>query len=136
MIEQVVVGQPELAADASKPQVACSKHEPVDSGVNQSARAHDARFERGVESDSGEAIIAERAGGAAKGEDLGVSGGILGGQWLIETLTDDLIPVNGHGSHGNFPGLLRAPRQTQRRVHPPFIVRPGGFVGNHEPLIR
>ena len=80
-----------------------------DAGVEDSAGAHGAGFERDVESAAfvvfiEEAIVFEGAAGVAEGDDLGVGGGVVFAEDAVLAMGDDLALVDDDGADRDFAG--------------------------------
>jgi hypothetical protein len=85
--------------------VGSSVDEAAYAGGVQSAGAHGAGFEGGVEGASSEAPAAERARGAAQGEELGVGRRVFQGLAFVVSHRQDLSVSGDHGADGNFAPL-------------------------------
>ena len=93
----------ELAADAAEAEVARTKNESADAGLDQGSGAHDAGLEGGIERGAFEAIVADRGGGLAEGEDFGVGGGVVEGDGGVGASTDDFASFHGCIGHRDGP---------------------------------
>ncbi len=59
------------------------EHQAADAGVTDGAGAHGARLQGDEQGKAGQAVVAARLGRGAQGEDFGVRGGVVGGNWAV-----------------------------------------------------
>ena len=102
VVEEVGVGELELAADAAEAEVAGAEDDAGDAGVDESAGAHDAGFESAVENGAFQAVVAEAGGGGAEGLDFGVGGGVVCGDGAVVAFGDELIVDDEDSADGDF----------------------------------
>ena len=94
VIEKLVIAEAELGADGAEAEVAGAEDEPADPGVDERAGAHDAGLESAVDGGVLQAVVVPGRCRLAESEDLGVGGGIAGGDRLIEAGADNASAGN------------------------------------------
>ena len=72
-------------------------------GGMQSAGAHEARLEGGIEGTVGEAPATQPLGGTSEGEEFGVGGRVFRGLAFIVGGGQYLLSFSDHGADGNLP---------------------------------
>jgi len=135
MIQEVGIGDLELAADASETKVARSEDEPSDASVYQRTRAHGARFQRDIESRTGETVFFHALAGHAQDKNLGVR------RWVV--VFDRRIRSGGHlnviydeySTNRNFTPAFRFARKDERSFHPAFVRYMLLFVGENQGFV-
>jgi len=123
MIEALVRRQElEDAAAGTALGIAGAVHDAGDAGVDQGAGAHGAGFEGDVEGGTGESVVAGALAGVAKGADLGVGAGVMGGDGAVPALAQNLARGYQHGPHRHLTHGRRPFGQGERVAHPVAIV--------------
>lgn len=83
---------------------------PIDQAANpcvyNRAGAHDAGFEGDVEGGIEQTVVIEHSGAVAQRDDLGMGGGITGGDRLIPALGDNLAILDQHGADRDLASFL------------------------------
>ncbi len=126
MVEELGVGQAELAADAAEAQVASPEDEAGHARCYQRAGAHDAGLERHVKGGPSESVVAQASAGLAEGQDFGVRGGIGQGDGGVAAAAEDLaVSADDDGSYGGFARLGCLPGQIEGLTHVALVVHPG-----------
>jgi len=74
-------------------------------GLDDGAGAHAAGLDGDVKSGAGEAIVAEKAGGFAKGDDFGMGGGVIVANGTVVRTRQNLAITDEHSADGDFAGL-------------------------------
>ena len=123
VVEEVRIGELELGADAAEAEVAGAEDEGFDAGVNEGAGAHDAGFEGDVDGRVFQAVVAEGAGGGAEEVDLGVGGGIAGGDGGVVGAGDDGVVDDENGADGDFAGGLGEAGFFERGEHVWIVIQ-------------
>ena len=121
VIEQVAIGDLELAAYAAEAEVAGAEDEAAQAGVHDGAGAHDTGFERAIEIGALEAVIAKAAGGSAQGEDFGVGGGIAVRDGRVGAAADDFAVEDDDGADRHFVAGTTRGSQSQGFTHISFV---------------
>jgi hypothetical protein len=137
VVQQVRIGELELAARAAEAQIASAKNKAREAGGDRSAGAHDAGFDGGVERRVLQTIVPDGCSSLPNRQDLGMRRGIVALNGGVPAAADDSIFQNDDGSHGNFPGVIRLPRKIERHRHKspvihsfPRIAPTAGHVNN------
>jgi hypothetical protein len=97
-----------------------AEHHAVDAREHERPRAHRARLERDVERAAVEAPAAERGGGGAQREHLGVGGGVLVAHGAVGGGRDHRVAAHDDRADGHV--APRRPRRRERAAHVRFVV--------------
>src|SRR5260370_31410979 len=95
----------ETGADSAALGVVSAVDQARDAGLDDGAGAHAAGFDGDVESGSGEAVVAEKAGGFAKDDDFGVGRGVVVADGAVVRTRQNLSLMDEHSANGNFAGF-------------------------------
>ena len=95
----------EAGADGAAFGVIGAVDEAWDTGLDDGAGTHAARFDGDVERGIGKAVVAEKAGSFAKDDDFGVGGGVTIADGTIAGTSEDLAFADEHGANGDFAGF-------------------------------
>ena len=98
-----------------------------DARLNQRAGAHRARFNRRIDINAREPVIAELTGGLAQSDDFGVGGRIAVGARAVTGDGDELVAVDNTSSDGHLTAVSGFLSRGQRLPHPVFVL---GFRGS------
>ncbi len=88
-----------------------------DAGLDNGAGAHAAGLDGDVENGTGEAVVAEQAGGCAKDEDFSVGGGVVVADCTVVRTCENLAVVDEHSADGHFAGGNCGARFSERLLH-------------------
>jgi peroxiredoxin len=121
VVQQVRIGQPELAAHAAEAEVARAEDQPPHARVHQRARAHHARLERDIQGGVLQAVVAGRRRGLAERRHLGMGGGIAAGNGTVGAAPEHGVIRHQQRAHGHFAGAGRRPRHLHRLAHPVLV---------------
>jgi NADH-quinone oxidoreductase subunit I len=88
-----------------------------DAGLDNGAGAHAAGLDGDVERGINEAVVAEKAGGFAKGDYFCVSGGVAVADSAVVRTRQNLAVVDEHSADGDFASLGRRTRFGQGFLH-------------------
>jgi len=118
MMVEVRVGQDfEAGADPATFGIVGAIDEPRDTSLDDGARAHAAGLDGDVERGISKAVVAKKAGGFAKGDDFGVSGGVAVADRAVTGKSEDLAVMDEHGADGDFAGGSRGACFGERCLH-------------------
>jgi hypothetical protein len=100
----------------------------ADASMDEGAKAHEARFESGIERRFGKTVIILILTGVPKGFDFGMGGGICRFNDPVTPSANNLPIFNNNGPNRNFPKTLGAPSFFEGEAHKVKIlfVRHGG----------
>jgi len=121
MIQKLGVGNPELAANTTEPQVACCKYKPADTRGDQCTCAHHARFEGYVHLRVFQPVIRYCGGCFPKRHHLSMGSGINLCDWGITAPPHDQASSDDNRSHGDLAFACGFARQFQRLNHERFV---------------
>ena len=127
MIQKIRVADLEATVNCPGAFVSRAINECFDARLDQSARAHRARFNRRINSDARQAIVAEFTGGFAQRDDFSVGSGIAVGASTVTGDGDELVVVDNTSADRHFTAISSLTGRGQRLPHPVFI---GGFRGS------
>ena len=128
MIQKLCVADPEATADRAGAFVCGAVNQTPDARLNQSAGAHRARLDRGVNINVRQPVVAELTGSFAKRDDFSVSGRIAVGSSAISRGGDELIFTNDTSADRHLTAIFCLTCRGQRVPHPAFINL--GFRGS------
>src|SRR5690242_509456 len=94
MIQKLRVADPEATVDRACAFVSRAVNQPPDARLDQSASAHRARFDRRVNIDAHQPVVAELTGGFAQGDDFSVGSGIAVGASAVTADGDELAVMD------------------------------------------
>ena len=117
MVEARVGEDFEAGADGAAFGVVGAVDEAWDAGLNDGASAHATRLDRDVERSTGEAVVAEKAGGFAKDNHFRVGSGVIVADGAIAGTAENLAVVDEHGADGDFAGYSCGARFSDRLLH-------------------
>ena len=92
-----------------------------DPRVDHRAHAHLARFDGHVHCGAAQPVIASPSSRVAQRHDLGVRGGVVGRDRLIESLADDRLVDDDDGADGNFATAAGFGGELERGAHERLI---------------
>ena len=98
MVETRVRQDFETGADGAALGVVSAVDQARDASLDYGAGAHAAGLDGDVESGTGEAVVAEQAGGCAKDEDFGVGGGVVVADCTVVRTRENLAVVDEHSA--------------------------------------
>jgi hypothetical protein len=98
----------------------------LDPSMDDGPGAHDTGLQGDIENGAGEAVVADPPGGVAQCRDLGMGGGIGGGDGAIPTLADDRAVAYQERAHRDLAFLCRTLGEIQCTGHIASVV---GWVG-------
>src|SRR5580658_4909906 len=101
VVQDVGIGEAELTADSAEAEIAGAEDQAGNSGGDQSAGAHDARFHGCIEGRLWKAIVGDGGGGFTQGQDFGVGGGIVRRNGRVAAAAGDLCTDDDYGAHGD-----------------------------------
>ncbi len=113
MIQKIRIGKLKLAPLAEA-QIARPEDQPADTCGYGRTRAHDARFDGGVERCAFQAIISDRCRRFSDRQDLGVRGRIVSLDRRIAPPPDYSILTHHDRSHGDFPRVFGLACELER----------------------
>jgi hypothetical protein len=117
MVEARVGKDLETGADSATFGVVGTVDETWDTGLDDGAGAHAAGLDGDVERGISEAIVAEKAGGFAKGNHFRMGCGVIVADGAIAGTGQNLAVVDEHGANGDFAGYRRGARFCERFLH-------------------
>jgi hypothetical protein len=117
MVEARVGKDLETGADGATFGVVGTVDETWDTGLDDGAGAHAAGLDGDVERGISEAIVAEKAGGFAKGNHFRMGCGVIVADGAIASTSEDLAFVDEQGADGDFTGFGRRTRFGQGFLH-------------------
>ena len=123
MIQKICVADPEATLDRARALVFGAVNESSDARLNQRAGTHRARFDRRVNVDARQPVIAELTGGLAQGDDFRVGSGIAVGASAVTADGDELAVVDNTSADRHLTAIFGFPSRVERLPHPVFIVR-------------
>ena len=121
VIQKIRVANSEATYDRARPLIRCAINQTPDTRLYQSACAHRARFNRRVNINAGQTVIADLTGGFAKGNDFSVGCGIAVGTRSIAGNGDELVFADDTSADGHFAVCLGFSRSSQRLPHPSLV---------------
>ena len=128
MIQKIRVADPEATLDRARAFVSCAVNQPSDARLDQSAGAHRARFDRRINVNSGQPVIAELTSGLAQRDDFSVGSGIAVGASAVTADGDESAVVDNTSTDRHLTAIFRFPGRGERLAHPVFIVRFRGSI--------
>ena len=128
MIQKICVANPEATLDRTGAFVSRAVNQSSDARLNQSAGAHRARFDRRVNINARQPVVAELTGGFAQRDDFSVSSGIAVSAGAISGDGEELVVVDNTSSDRHLTAIFRFTSRGQRLPHPAFINL--GFRGS------
>lgn len=93
----------------------------TDASVNECPRTHGAGFNCSKQVAADQAMIAKNLASFTKGDDLGVGGGIVGGEIAIPATSDDAAVEDDDGADGDFASFEGALGGAKGLFHPEFV---------------
>jgi len=127
MIQEIRVANPEATVNCAGAFVTRAVNQTPDARLNQRPCAHRARFNRRINSDTRQTVIAEFMCGLAQRDDFSVSSGIAVGASTITRDGDELVIVDKTSPDRHLTAMFSFPGRGQRLPHPVFI---DGFRGS------
>ena len=121
MIQKICVADPEATMDGAGAFVRGTVNQTPDARLDQSACAHRAGFDRRVNINARQPVVAELTGGFAQRDDFSVSSGIAVSAGAISGDGEELVVVDNTGSDGHLTAIFRFTSRGQRLPHPAFI---------------
>jgi len=96
----------------------------ADPGMADRARAHGAGFQRDIQGQTAEAVVAQGLTGLAQSLDLGMGGRVVGCDRAVAAFAQDMTGrfVDHDGAHRHLAGLGRRLRKRHRHAHEPLIM--------------
>ena len=128
MIQKLRVADPEATVDRARAFVSCAVNQPPDARLDQSAGAHRARFDRRVNIDAHQPVVAELTGGLAQRDDFSVGSGIAVGASAVTADGDELAVMDNTSTDRHLTAIFRFPGRGERLPHPVFVVRFRGSI--------
>src|SRR6185369_14316105 len=123
MIQKICVANSEATLDRTGAFVSRAVNQSSDARLNQSARAHCARFDRRINVNARQPVVAELTGGLAQRDDFSVGSGIAVGASAVTANGDELAIVNNTSADRHLTAIFGFPSGGERLPHPVFIVR-------------
>ncbi len=117
MVETRVGEDFETGADGAAFGVVGAVNEARDASLDDGAGAHAAGLDGDVERSICKAVVAEKAGGFAKNNNLGVSAGVAVPNGAVVRTGKDLANVDEHGTDGDFADCGSGARFSERFLH-------------------
>ena len=114
--------QVDHAAGRARLGVPRAEHNAIDACMQDRANTHGAGFQRYVQRTTRQAVIAQAGSGIAQRHDLGMGGGIVPADRLIEAATDNITVPHDHGTYRHFTGCTSLACQIKRQPHESAIV--------------
>jgi hypothetical protein len=118
VIQQLRIGNPELAADSSEAEISSTENEPADSRRDQGPGAHHTRLESNVKSGILQSIVLRGGGGCPKDQHFGMGGRIVRGDRGVMGSAYDFAIRHEYRADRNFAFGGGESRLSKRLLHP------------------
>lgn len=122
MVQQVGIGDPELAAYPAEAQVARAEDQAANAGGDEGAGAHDAGFERNVECGVFKPVIPGGGGSLAECEHFRVRRGVMGTDRSISSPAGGLAIDDEHGAHRHLACRGSLAGEGEGLLHPDIVA--------------
>src|SRR6476659_2358352 len=113
MIQEIRVANPETTVNCASAFVVRAVDQTPDAPLNQRACAHRARFNRRINSDTRQTVIAEFMCGLAQRDDFRVSSGIAVGARTMTRDSDELVVVDKTSPDRHLTAIFSFPGRGQ-----------------------
>jgi hypothetical protein len=123
MIQKIRVADPEATLYRARAFISRAVNQSSDARLDQSPGAHRAGFDRRVNVNARQPVVAERTGGLAQCDDFSVGSGIAVGASAVTANGDELAVMNNTNTDRHLTAIFRFPGRGERLPHPVFIVR-------------
>jgi hypothetical protein len=128
MIQKICVADPEATVNRSGALVWCAVNQTPDARLYQSARAHRARLDRGVNIHASKPVVANLPSSFAQRDDFSMSGWVAVSAGAISRDGDELVVVDNTNADRDLTAILCLTGRGQRLPHPAFVNL--GFRGS------
>src|SRR5690349_8146116 len=121
MIQKLRVADPEATVNRARAFVSRAVNQPPDARLDQSAGTHRARFDRRVNMDACQPVVAELMGSLAQSDDFSVGSGIAIRASAVAANGDELAVVDNTSTDRHLTAIFCFPGRCERLPHPVFV---------------